>query len=238
MNGVGADAHVWRSIGEQLRHPTGLAGRVAGALMRIANERPNSLAVEALRIEPHDTVLELGFGPGRAIEAIACQAFAGHVYGVDHSSLMHRQASRRNWLAIREGRVTLRRASFDCLPFDQACIDKLLAVNVIYFWDDLVGIAREIRRVLRPGGRAAVYATDSATMSRWRFARADTHRLYGADSLPQALASAGFDPRKIFVRKVRILGSIHGVLTTFARERMSNEKPLASIDTRGPDQNL
>ena len=151
VNGVGADAHVWRSIGEQLRHPTGLAGRVAGALMRIANERPNSLAVEALRIEPHDTVLELGFGPGRAIEAIACQAFAGHVYGVDHSSLMHRQASRRNWLAIREGRVTLRRASFDCLPFDQACIDKLLAVNVIYFWDDLVGIAREIRRVLRPG---------------------------------------------------------------------------------------
>jgi ubiquinone/menaquinone biosynthesis C-methylase UbiE len=143
----------------------------------------------SLRIQ----VLELGFGPGYAIEAMAREAFDGHVYGVDQSSLMLEQAGRRNRAAIREGRVALYQARFDCLPFGDACIDRLLAVNVIYFWDDLPRMAKEIRRVLRPGGRAAVYATDSGTMCRWKFAGAPTHRLYSAQSLPEALANAGFD---------------------------------------------
>ena len=188
--------------------------------MGIANAKPNRLAIKALRIEPRDTVLELGFGPGYAIEAMAREAFDGRIYGVDQSSLMLGQACRRNREGIREGRVTLYNTRFDCLPFGDACIDKLLAVNVIYFWDDLTRMANEIHRVLRPGGRAAVYATDSVTMSRWKFAGASTHRLYRRESLPEALEGAGFNRSHIFVRKVHIMGSVHGILTTFTRDTL------------------
>jgi SAM-dependent methyltransferase len=215
MGRIVAQLPIWHAIGRQLRNPSGLDGRLTSAAMGIANAQPNRVAIKALRIEPQDTVLELGFGPGYAIKAMAREAFDGHVYGVDQSALMPEQAGRRNRAAIREGRVALHQARFDCLPCDDACIDKLLAVNVIYFWDDLPRMAREIRRVLRPGGRAAVYATDSGKMSRWKFAGAPTHRLYGAQSLPEALANAGFDLHHVFVRKVHIIGSIRGVLTTF-----------------------
>jgi len=208
---------IWHAIGRQLRNPSGLGGRLTSAAMGIANAKPNRLAIKALRIEPRDTVLELGFGPGHATEAMAREAFDGRVYGVNQSSLMLEQAGGRNREAIREGRVALYQARFDRLPFGDACIDKLLAVNVIYFWDDLTRMAKEISRVLRPGGRAAVYATDSDTMSQWKFAGAPTHRLYSAQSLSEALANAGFDLRNVFVRKVHIIGSIHGVLTTFTR---------------------
>ena len=83
---------IWYAIGRQLQNPTGFTGRLVGRAMSIANARPNRLAVNALHIDPSDTVLELGFGPGRAINAMAVQAFAGTVYGIDKSPVMLRQA--------------------------------------------------------------------------------------------------------------------------------------------------
>jgi ubiquinone/menaquinone biosynthesis C-methylase UbiE len=227
---------LWHAISRQLQNPSGLAGRLTGAVMRIANAKPNRLAIRALRIDPHDTVLELGFGPGHAIETMACEAFVGRVYGVDQSPMMLQQAAKRNRAAIREGRVMLYRSQFNRLPFGDGCIDKLLAVNVIYFWDDLTAVVDEIRRVLRPGGRAAVYATDSAAMRHWKFAGAETHRLYDAESLPAALVCAGFDRRQVFVQKVRIVGSIYGVLTTFTRDAptrvgLFHHKPRPAINS-------
>src|SRR5579862_6217167 len=104
---------IWHAFGQQLRNPTGVGGRVTGVLMRLANAGPNRLAITALRIDPSDTVLELGFGPGHAIQLMVREAVAGRVYGVDHSPVMMEQATKRNRLAIRDGRVILYRAQFD-----------------------------------------------------------------------------------------------------------------------------
>ena len=90
----------WHSVGRQLQRPTGLGGRLAGALMRITNARPNRLAIAALRIDPHDTVLELGCGPGGAIQNMTLQTFEGRVLGVDQSPVMLEYACRANSEAI------------------------------------------------------------------------------------------------------------------------------------------
>jgi ubiquinone/menaquinone biosynthesis C-methylase UbiE len=208
---------IWHTIGRQLKNPSGLTGRVIGRAMSIANARPNQLAVNALRIDPCDTVLELGFGPGHAIHAMATQAFAGMVYGIDQSPVMLAQAYRRNRQAIREGRVVLSQAEFDRLPFPHSSIDKLLAVNVIYFWKDAPSTLSEIRRVLRPGGRVSIYATDATTMRYWKFAGPDTHRLYDAAELSAALQQAGFEKTRILVRTVRVHGRVPGLLATGTR---------------------
>jgi ubiquinone/menaquinone biosynthesis C-methylase UbiE len=208
---------IWHIIGRQLQNPSGFTGRVIGRAMSFANARPNQLAVNALRIDPCDTVLELGFGPGHAIDAMASQAFAGTVYGIDQSPVMLGQACRRNRQAIREGRVVLYQAEFEHLQFPDSSIDKLLAVNVIYFWKDAPTLLSEVRRVLRPGGRVSIYATDATTMRHWKFAGPDTHRLYGAAELSTALQQAGFAKDRILVRTVRVHGRVPGLLATVTR---------------------
>jgi ubiquinone/menaquinone biosynthesis C-methylase UbiE len=100
------------------RRPSGLAGRLVGFVMasRSSNRERNHRAIDLLQIRDGDRVLEIGFGPGLAIEMAARLAGSGNVVGVDHSEIMLRQASRRNRAAIAAGRVELHLASADALP--------------------------------------------------------------------------------------------------------------------------
>ena len=205
---------IWHAVGQQLQRPTGFFGGFAGNLMGILNEKPNRLAVDALRIGARDTVLELGFGPGRAVEIMASRAPNGVIYGVDQSTVMLEQAKRRNRAAILEGRVCLYHACFDSLPFADASIDKILAVNVVYFWRDVASVVKEIRRVLRQDGCLSIYATDATTMRGWKFAAPDTHRLYRAAELNEILLQGGFDRRRVSVKSVLLPGKIKGLLAT------------------------
>ncbi|MDB5395680.1 MAG: Methyltransferase type 11, partial [Rhodospirillales bacterium] len=177
---------------------------------------PNKLAVDALHIGCRDTVLELGFGPGHAIEMMASRAPAGTICGVDQSPIMLEQAERRNQVAIQEERVFLYRTAFDTPPFEKASFDKILAVNVIYFWRDAAAVVKEIRRVLSPGGRVSIYAREATTMRRWKFANSETHHLYEADALNEILHEAGFDSHRIFVRNIHVVGRVRGLLATIS----------------------
>ena len=72
--------------------------------------------------------------------------------GVDVSDTMVAEASENNRALIDEGRVKLRPATVDHLPFPNGSFDRALAVNTIYFWPDQLTGLTEIRRVLRDDG--------------------------------------------------------------------------------------
>ena len=163
------------AIGRQLRHPSGLGGRLLGGVMGIANRQSNAVAIRALQITPDETVLELGVGPGHAVTTLAAASPYRRVLGLDHSSATPAQAARRNRRAIVEGRVCLLQGRFDTLPCRTDSIDKILAVHVAYFFSARGAELREAQRVLRPGGRMAVFVTDKAAMERWRF---PNHQLF------------------------------------------------------------
>ncbi len=133
----------------QFGRPRGVGGRVAGWVMahRSSNRRRNEWVVSLLDVQPSDRVLEIGFGPGRALSELARRS--EHVYGVDHSELMVRRARRR--LPVH---VTC--TSVERLPDFGAPLDVVLAVNSIGFWPEPVERLRELRGVLRPGGRIAL----------------------------------------------------------------------------------
>jgi hypothetical protein len=57
-----------RYIARQFSRPTGLLGRVIGRGMARHNEREARWTVDLLAIEPDARVLEIGFGPGVAIQ--------------------------------------------------------------------------------------------------------------------------------------------------------------------------
>jgi SAM-dependent methyltransferase len=186
--GIAAVRVLDRDVIGQAHHPRGSAGRVTAWEMahRPSNRQRSRWAVSLLGIQPADQVLEIGFGPGVAIAELA-RAGAGHVYGVDHSGVMLRQASKRNAAAIRAGLVTLIRTSADQLPPAlDGPFDAILAVNSLGFWPAPGQRLAELRRRLAPSGRLAI-----ASQPRCAGATADTSRR-AAREIEALLSDAGF----------------------------------------------
>jgi len=172
----------------QAHHPRGAAGRVTAWEMahRPSNRQRSVWVVSLLGVQPADQVLEIGFGPGLAVAELV-RAGAGHVYGIDHSGVMLRHASRRNAAAIRAGRVTLIRASVDQIPPAlDGPFDAILAINSLAFWPAKAERLADLRRRLPPGGRVAI-----ASQPRCPGATADTSRS-AAREIEDLLRDAGF----------------------------------------------
>lgn len=174
----------------QFGHPRGAAGNVAGWVMahRPSNRQRNSWVVSLLDVQPTDRVLEIGFGPGLAIAELSRRVGAsGHVYGIDHSDVMLRQATRRNAAAIQAGQVTLTLGTVEQLPPAlDGPFDAILAVNSLAFWPAPAERLAELRRRLAPGGRIAI-----ASQPRCPGATADTSRS-AALEIENLLRGAGF----------------------------------------------
>lgn len=136
----------------QYRRPSGIVGRVIGRSMALQHIPENEWTVSLIDPRPDDAVLEIGFGPGLAVELLARKISAGRVCGVDLSRTMVKVASKRNAEAIRDGRVELRHGDATNLPFADDSFDKALSVHSVYFWPEPQRVLGEVRRVLRPGG--------------------------------------------------------------------------------------
>jgi cyclopropane fatty-acyl-phospholipid synthase-like methyltransferase len=85
----------------QFAHPEELAGSLVGMIMAVKNRERNAWTVALMDLEPGDHVLEIGFGPGQAIQEVAKLTPKGFVGGIDLSYTMLLQASKRNSAAIR-----------------------------------------------------------------------------------------------------------------------------------------
>jgi trans-aconitate methyltransferase len=135
----------------QFHRPTGVLGSVAGWIMahRPSNVARNRWTVDLLQIRETDHVLEIGFGPGLALEGVARRATKGRVVGIDHSALMVRRAGRRN------PTVELRHGGVELLPPFGEAFDKVFSVNVLQFLPDRSEALGLIRAVLKPGGVVA-----------------------------------------------------------------------------------
>jgi SAM-dependent methyltransferase len=142
----------------QFERPHGALGHVAGWIMaaRGSNRERTLRSIDLLGVRPGDRVLEIGFGPGVSIRALAERAAPGRVVGIDHSATMLRQARRRNAAAVRGGRVELQLAAVEDLPRFAEPFDRILAVNCVMFWREPAARFRELRERLAPRGRIAV----------------------------------------------------------------------------------
>ncbi len=92
---------------------------------------------------------------------------------------MLEQAKTRNSDEVAAGRVELRLASAEKVPFEDASLDKIFAVNSMQVWNDRDAGLREIRRVLAPGGSLALAFTPNSGP--------------GKEGVVEALSDAGFN---------------------------------------------
>src|SRR3954468_6447907 len=116
--------------------PQGTLGGVIGWFLGRATAAQNRATVEALEPPPGAAVLEIGFGPGHALEMLAKKAPLALIAGADHSELMVETARRR--LEPRRGpaALALRVAEAERLPFPDEAFDLVYAVNSYHQWPD------------------------------------------------------------------------------------------------------
>ena len=140
-----------RYLSGQAARPHGPAGRALARIWVSETAAVNDAALDLLAPRSGETVLEIGFGPGRALATLA--AAGARVIGVDVSPAMLAVASRRNAGLLADGRLDLHLGDGATLPAPDSSVDAVLAVHTIYFWPDPAGTLTEAARVLRPGGR-------------------------------------------------------------------------------------
>ena len=125
--------------------------------------------LDALALRPEDRLLEIGCGGGLLLRDAL--ALAVSATGIDHSEEMVSLARER----APGAEVVL--GSAEQLPFEDASFAAVAMSVVFFFLPDPLAVLRECRRVLRAGGRVAVYTT--------------APELRGTPAAPEPVASHG-----------------------------------------------
>lgn len=111
--------------------------------------------LDCARLQPGEVVLDVGCGTGTLAIMAAQQVGAfGAVHGIDASPEMIERAGRK---ARRKGsRASFQIGAAQALPFPDAHFDAVLTTLMLHHLPQSgrQQLAREIRRVLKPGGRA------------------------------------------------------------------------------------
>jgi SAM-dependent methyltransferase len=142
-----------RSWAENLGYPDELS--------RVPDETAESFAGVANpwvhgRVEPGQTVLDLGCGAGTDL-LIAAQMVGpeGRVIGIDMTESMLARA-RESAAAMDLQNVEVHQSLIESLPVEDASVDVVISNGVIDLVPDKDAVFGEIDRVLRPGGRLQI----------------------------------------------------------------------------------
>lgn len=149
-------------------------------------ERTDLLALLDL-LDDSWTVGDLGCGVGHITEALApCVA---RVIAVDESGPMLAAAKQR--LASQKN-VELREGTVESLPIDDGTLDAAILFLVAHFVADPMRAIREVRRVLKPGGRLLIVDLMSHDRVDYVIQLGHVWQGFDGEQVKQWLAEAGF----------------------------------------------
>jgi len=157
------------------------------------HHRPSFGAVLAeLQPGPDDVLLEIGCGGG----AFLAQALRSgcRAAGVDHSAEMVQVARDVNADAVADGRLEIVQADAARLPFPDDAFTCAAMMQVFFFFLDPAAVLAECHRVLRDGGRLAVFtvAEEARGTAAAPEPMASRARFHTDEELVQLAQGAGF----------------------------------------------
>lgn len=134
-----------------------LAGVSATPALRMIADRTMAL----LALAPGERVLEVGCGTGVFLPLLArAVGPAGRVVGLDHAPTFVAEARAQIAAQGLGGYVVVEEGDASRLPFPDASFDAAHCERVLMHLDDPTIVLREMRRVVRPGGRVVAVEPD------------------------------------------------------------------------------
>lgn len=182
---------------KQFAKPTGWFGHVIGKVLATSNQEINEWTISQLEINSNERVLEIGYGPGTAIEHIYTKYPDTTIAGIDVSDVMCEQASSRNEEGIKEGRIDLRQSNVTNLPTFDDAFHKVFTVNNYTLWDNQIECLQTIRSIMKPKGRIAI-----TLQPRSKGASDETTEII-ADKIMNDLITAGFSEVQLSIMETK-----------------------------------
>lgn len=195
-------------VARQCRRPSSVLGRMLARTMNASHDALTRWGLSHVEIKPGFTILDVGCGGGRTIETLGSMAAEGQVFGVDYSSASVAVARERNRDSIDRGRVHVQESTVSSLPFADHTFDVVTAVETHYYWPDLPGDVKEVKRVLKPGGALVIIAeTYRGRKNDWLYRPVMQLLLRAAYLTPEQhrrlLADAGYHDVEVFEERAR-----------------------------------
>ncbi len=130
-----------------------MRARLATTMMNRRHAKLTLWGLTKVTIGSDQLVLDVGCGGGKTVSRLAQLAYRGKVFGIDCSAHMVRFSKRINRKLIAQKRVEILEGSVEKMSFNNDFFDTVTAFETYYFWNNFLGALKEIKRVLKPGGK-------------------------------------------------------------------------------------
>lgn len=129
--------------------------KVAGS----SEKKYRDIGLEKLNAQPGERILEIGYGTGHCVQALATAVTStGQVCGIDISEGMHAITQNRIETANLSSRVDLRVGDATALPFSPESFNGVFMSFTLELFDtpEIPQVLQQCHSVLRAGGRIAI----------------------------------------------------------------------------------
>ena len=144
---------------EDIRKSYGVVSRFYAVAEGIFEKGLRQKGLQLLSVTPGEVVLEIGFGTGYSLKEIANSVGEnGRAYGIDITPQMLEITRKRLRKAGLTDRVELYEGDAKSMPYQDNKFDAVYMASTLELFDtpDIPRVLKEIKRVLKPGGRLGI----------------------------------------------------------------------------------